>query len=155
MRGYITPLNTKSQSKLFHHSTSAWLAQERVVQLSSGVAFNTAKKGKKVECCSRNIRRSARGSNRRPAVVWFGEELPTEALEKSCRALEACNLFFSIGTSAVVQPAASFLNVARDHGAKTAEVNLNATRVSQLADWSILGRAGEALPELVRRAFNE
>lgn len=93
------------------------------------------------------------GGHRRPAVVWFGEPLPEDAIEKSYRALENCDLFFSIGTSAVVEPAASFLHTARRHGAKIAEMNKDPTPASQFADWSILGRAGEVLPELVRRAF--
>jgi NAD-dependent deacetylase len=55
----------------------------------------------------------ASGGNRRPAVVWFWEELPAKALGRSYRALEACDLFFAIGPSAVVQPAPSFLDMAR------------------------------------------
>jgi NAD-dependent deacetylase len=93
------------------------------------------------------------GGNRRPAVVWFGEALPEEAITRSYTALESCNLFFSIGTSAVVEPAASFLHAARRHGAKIAEINKDPTPASHLADWSILGRTGELLPELVQRAF--
>ena len=94
----------------------------------------------------------ASGGNRRPAVVWFWEELPAKALGRSYRALEACDLFFAIGPSAVVQPAPSFLDMAREYGARTAEINLTTTSFSRLADWSILGRADEVLPELVRCA---
>jgi NAD-dependent deacetylase len=93
------------------------------------------------------------GGNRRPAVVWFGEALPEEAIERSYAALENCDLFFSIGTSAVVEPAASFLHTARRHGAKIVEINKDPTSASRFADWSILARAGEVLPELVRQAF--
>ncbi len=94
------------------------------------------------------------GGNLRPAVIWFGESLPEEALNKTYQALEECDLFFAIGSSAVVQPAASFLHVARQRNAKTVEINVASTPVSRLVDWSILGRAGEILPELVRRAYN-
>jgi NAD-dependent deacetylase len=67
--------------------------------------------------------------------------------------LESCDLFFSIGTSAVVEPAASFLHTARRRGAKTAEINREPTPVSRMADWSLQGSAGEILPGLVQRVF--
>ena len=95
------------------------------------------------------------GGNRRPGVVWFGESLPEAALARTYQALEECDLFFAMGTSAVVQPAASFLHVARQHRAKTVEINLTSTPASRLADWSILGRAGEILPELARRGLGK
>src|SRR5574341_154130 len=43
----------------------------------------------------------------RPDVVWFGEALPQPALAAAVEAAQACDLFFAIGTSALVQPAAS------------------------------------------------
>jgi len=97
--------------------------------------------------------RCACGGARRPAVVWFGEMLPEQALKEAHDALESCDFFFSIGTSAVVEPAASFIHIARRHGAKTAEINRDPTPVSRAVDWSLLGKAGEILPELVERAF--
>jgi NAD-dependent deacetylase len=97
--------------------------------------------------------RCACGGARRPAVVWFGEMLPEPALEQARDALETCDFFFSIGTSAVVEPAASFIHIARHHGAKTVEINRDATPISGIVDWSLRGKAGEILPELVQRAF--
>ena len=47
------------------------------------------------------------GAFLRPDVVWFGEALPAEALEEAFHAARECDLFFSIGTSSLVQPAAS------------------------------------------------
>ena len=93
------------------------------------------------------------GGARRPSVVWFGEVLPESALEQARDALETCVLFLSIGTSAVVEPAASFIHIARRHGAKTVEINRDATPISGVVDWSLRGKAGEILPELVQRAF--
>jgi len=93
------------------------------------------------------------GGARRPAVVWFGELLPEAAIQKAHAALDNGDLFFSIGTSAVVEPAASFIHIARHHGAKTVEINRDPTPISHAVDWSLLGKAGEILPELVRRAF--
>jgi NAD-dependent deacetylase len=91
------------------------------------------------------------GGARRPAVVWFGELLPDDAVQKAQDAVETCDFFFSIGTSAVVEPAASFIHAARGRGAKTVEINRDPTPISNAVDWSLLGKAGEILPELVRR----
>ena len=90
---------------------------------------------------------------RRPAVVWFGEPLPQHALAWACDALETCDLFFSIGTSAVVEPAASFVHTARQRGAKTVEINRDPTPISRIMDWSLLGKAGELLPALVNLTY--
>ena len=97
--------------------------------------------------------RCACGGARRPAVVWFGERLPEDAIQKAFGALETCDLFFSIGTSAVVEPAASFIHGARHHGARTVEINRDPTPISSVVDWSLLGKAGELLPELLRLTF--
>jgi len=97
--------------------------------------------------------RCACGGVRRPGVVWFGEPLPEWALKDAYDALETCDLFFSIGTSAVVEPAAGFVHIARRHAAKTAEINWEPTPVSHLVDWSLRGRTGEILPDLVGRTF--
>jgi len=97
--------------------------------------------------------RCACGAARRPGVVWFGEMLPEAALKAADDALATCDFFLSIGTSAVVEPAASFIHIARRHAAKTVEINRDATPVSRVVDWSLLGKAGEVLPELARRAF--
>jgi NAD-dependent deacetylase len=99
--------------------------------------------------------RCACGGTRRPGVVWFGEQLPPKAVRDSERALGRCDLFFSVGTSAVVQPAASFVHLAKRRGAKTAEINREPTQISEIVDWSIMGKSGEILPELVDRAFKK
>ncbi len=93
------------------------------------------------------------GGARRPAIVWFGEPLPAEALDAADRALRACDLFISAGTSAVVQPSAGFIHLARRRGARTAEVNRDPTPISRLVDWPIRGRSGETLPALVEMAW--
>lgn len=93
------------------------------------------------------------GGPRRPCVVWFGEILPEQALDRACRKTGRCDLFLSVGTSALVYPAASLLHIARQHGAKTAEINRDATPVSHLVDWPIFGKAAEILPALVECAL--
>jgi NAD-dependent deacetylase len=79
--------------------------------------------------------------------------LPEDAMQKADDALEACDLFFSIGASAVVEPAASFIHHARRQGAKTVEINREPAPITPVVDWSLPGKAGEILPEAVRMAF--
>ena len=53
----------------------------------------------------------------RPDVVWFGELLPEHALRRAEEAARSCDLFLSVGTSNVVEPAASLPWTAARHGA--------------------------------------
>jgi NAD-dependent deacetylase len=85
----------------------------------------------------------------RPDVVWFGELLPADQWEKSAQAAEHCEVFFSIGTSAVVYPAASLPLIAKQAGAYVVEINLERTDLSSTADEVILGRSGDILPQLL------
>jgi NAD-dependent deacetylase len=89
----------------------------------------------------------------RPDVVWFGEMLPPDALAAAEHAAAECDLFLSVGTSAVVYPAAMYIRLAAARGAATAEINRDATPISPMVDWSIRGKAGEMLPRVVDEAF--
>ncbi len=88
----------------------------------------------------------------RPDVVWFGEMLPVDALSKAESAAKRCDLFFSIGTSAIVYPAASLPFTALSHGAYVVEINRESTDLSSRAHAALFGKAGEILPDLVSRA---
>jgi NAD-dependent deacetylase len=92
---------------------------------------------------------SDHGGLMRPCVVWFGEMLPEQALADTFRALERCDLFLSIGTSATVQPAASFIELARAAGARTVEINRDPTPNTRLVDCAIQGPSGVILPQLM------
>lgn len=81
----------------------------------------------------------------RPAVVWFGEPLPAGAIEAAFNAAQRCNVFLVIGTSGVVQPAASLADAARALGAVVIEVNPNRTELSHLANVIVRGGCREAL----------
>ncbi|HET9810454.1 MAG TPA: NAD-dependent deacylase [Sphingomicrobium sp.] len=83
----------------------------------------------------------------RPDIVWFGE-MPY-GMDRIDRALQACDLFVSIGTSGAVYPAAGFVQTARHCGAHTLEINLEPSLGSFLFDESRTGRAGELVPEWV------
>ena len=90
----------------------------------------------------------------RPGVVWFGESLPQDAIEAAYSAIQSCDVFLSIGTSALVQPAASFVHIVAQRGGMTIEVNRDPTPISSLVTWSLQGSAGELLPQLVDAATN-
>ncbi len=87
------------------------------------------------------------GGPARPAVVWFGESLDSADVDRASEAT-ACDVFLTVGTSAVVYPAAGFARHAQSRGAFTAEINLEETPASPLVDLSILGAAEEVLPAL-------
>ena len=88
----------------------------------------------------------------RPDVVWFGEMLPLEVFSKAESAARQCDIFFCIGTSAVVFPAASLPYTALDHGAFVVEMNLESTDLSSRAHEALIGKAGEILPDLLSQA---
>jgi len=85
----------------------------------------------------------------RPHVVWFGEALDPADLERAVDASRSCQVMLVIGTSAVVQPAASLALVARERGARVVEVNLEATPYTHLLDGALHGKAGTLVPQLV------
>ncbi|NWG14566.1 MAG: NAD-dependent deacylase [Acidobacteria bacterium] len=86
----------------------------------------------------------------RPGVVWFGEMIDPEVLERSAEATK-CDLFLMAGTSAVVYPAAGLFQSARVHGAFTVEINPDETPASGAADLSIRAGAEIVLPEVDAR----
>jgi NAD-dependent deacetylase len=89
----------------------------------------------------------------RPDVVWFGEALPREQLATAVEATRACDMFFSIGTSGVVQPAASLAGAARSLGAVVVEVNAEPTALTSNVDYFFQGKSGEILPDLVKAVW--
>ena len=86
----------------------------------------------------------------RPDVVWFGEYLPEDQFNASEKAAKNCDLFFIIGTSAVVYPAASLIFTAKQGGAYLVEVNIEETEISPYVNNSLLGLSGEVLPALMK-----
>jgi NAD-dependent deacetylase len=86
----------------------------------------------------------------RPDIVWFGEMLPEGVFEAATEAASRCELFLCIGTSAVVYPAANLPLIARKQGAYVVEINMERTEISDSVDETLLGKAGEILPQLVK-----
>jgi len=89
----------------------------------------------------------------RPDVVWFGESLPRDQLEAAVEAARSCDVFFSIGTSGVVQPAASLAFAAHNRGAVVVEINAEPTPLTSKANFALHGKSGEILPRLVEAVW--
>ena len=93
------------------------------------------------------------GAHLRPDVVWFGESLPSQALEDAWLAACTCQVFFSIGTSSVVEPAASLPGLAQGYGALVVEINPHPTPLTPKADFVFRAPSGLALPALVKAVW--
>jgi len=81
----------------------------------------------------------------RPGVVWFGESLDPIVVRQASKAAE-CDLFVTIGTSAIVYPAAGFIAAAKQHGAYTVEINPETTPATSTVDLSLRDGAETLLP---------
>lgn len=84
----------------------------------------------------------------RPDVVWFGEYLPEDQFLGGEKAAIKSDIFFVVGTSVVVYPAAGLIYTAKASGAIIVEVNLEETDLSSSANFSFFGKAGEILPRI-------
>jgi NAD-dependent deacetylase len=91
------------------------------------------------------------GGRLRPDVVWFGEILPKEILDKSMASATRAELFFTVGTSGAVQPAASLPVIAKQNGALIVEINLEPSEISYICDIKYYGKSGEILPQIVAK----
>lgn len=89
----------------------------------------------------------------RPGVVWFGEELPEQALQQAFAAAGECDLLLSVGTSGVVYPAARIPQLALESGALLVHVNPQAAAAEGAHEYWLGGAAGLVLPQLLGQAF--
>lgn len=85
----------------------------------------------------------------RPDVVWFGEMLPEGAMERAADFAASCDVFLSVGTSAVVYPAAGLPLIAKDGGAFVAEINPQRSDIAHHLNEHVAGKSGEVLPEIL------
>jgi len=90
------------------------------------------------------------GGHLRPDVVWFGEAMPEEETSRAFATSAQCDVFLSIGTSAVVYPAASLPFHALEHGTTVVEINPDPTPLTDKADYVLTGAAGVILPDLLK-----
>ena len=94
------------------------------------------------------------GARIRPGVVWFGEALPEQAWGSARESASQCDVFFCIGTSSLVQPAASSTDLAIEAGAITIQVNPNPTDIDHSVTFTLRGPAGTVLAQLVAETWN-
>jgi NAD-dependent deacetylase len=87
----------------------------------------------------------------RPDVVWFEEPLPESIWKQAVDAVQTCDCFLVVGTSAVVYPAAGLIDIARMEGNDVIEVNVERSAASARVDVLLLGPSGTVLPELLKR----
>ena len=85
----------------------------------------------------------------RPDVVWFGEYLPEDQFLGGEKAAINSDIFFVVGTSAAVYPAAGLVYTAKQSGSTIVEINIEETPLSSIADYSFFGKAGEILPRIL------
>lgn len=88
------------------------------------------------------------GSLLRPDVVWFGESLNRQTMELVIKELNLADVCIVIGTSALVQPTASFPLIVRERGGLIVEVNVERTPLSKIVTVHLDGKAAELLPYL-------
>lgn len=85
----------------------------------------------------------------RPDIVWFGEPLDDAVLGEAVERARTADLCLVVGTSAVVQPAASLAMVTKRAGGSVIEVNPESTPLTPWADVSIRATAADAVPKIV------
>lgn len=91
------------------------------------------------------------GAPLRPAVVWFGEALPAQVLEQALAACRSCSVLLCVGTSGLVQPAASLPLEALRAGARVVEINPESTPLTPHTSAALPGPAGFWLPLIARQ----
>ena len=86
----------------------------------------------------------------KPATISFGQSMPWSVVAKATRAAEDCDLMLAVGSSLVVEPAASIPRIAKQAGARLVIVNRDETALDNLADLVVRGEIGTVLPAVVR-----
>jgi len=103
------------------------------------------------ELTVRTLPRCPCGGLLRPDIVWFGEALDGETLDRTFDAAAACDVLLVVGTSSVVYPAAAVPEMARRQGAAVVDINMEDTPLTPHASLSLRGASGVVLPALEGR----
>jgi NAD-dependent deacetylase len=111
-------------------------------RLGGGCTTSSAQPGQPPKCAQC-------GNLVRPAVVWFGEALPTTALVAAEIAAQRCDLMLVVGTSGEVYPAAGLAFAAHEAGAKVVVLNTEASALDSIAHAVLRGKSAELLPQLL------
>jgi NAD-dependent deacetylase len=125
---------------------------KNVTELHGNIERNYCIKCKKfyneIDLQQKTVLKCKCGGLIRPDVVWFGEMLPYDALRFAEDCAMKSNVFFTIGTSAEVYPAALLPLMAGKSGAYVVEINTRPTAISSEVDMVIEGKSGEILKQL-------
>ncbi len=126
---------------------------KNITELHGNIERNYCIKCKKfyneIELNRKSVLKCECGGLIRPDVVWFGEMLPYNALRFAEDTAMRSNVFFTIGTSAEVYPAALLPLMSGKSGAYVVEINTKPTAISGEVDEVLEGKSGEILKELV------
>ena len=114
-------------------------------RITSDEACRRIEAGEKAPRCSRC------SGLLKPATISFGQAMPHDVMVRAQVAAETCDLLIAVGSSLVVEPAASIPRVARQAGARLIILNRDPTPLDGIADAVVRGEIGAVLPELVRR----
>ena len=95
-----------------------------------------------------NKRHCACGRWLRPDIIWFQDMLNEKTVQRATDIIGKCDLFISIGTSAVVWPAAGYPKLAKSMGAYCLEINPESTDLSSIYDRTIRSKASEGLSDI-------
>ncbi|HUL36851.1 MAG TPA: Sir2 family NAD-dependent protein deacetylase [Thermodesulfobacteriota bacterium] len=101
------------------------------------------KKGQKAPRCD------GCGGLLKPATISFGQSMPEKETQEAYHRSSICDLFIVIGSSLVVQPAASMPLVAKKNGAKLVIINRDPTPYDDMADLVIHGQAGSTMASIL------
>jgi NAD-dependent deacetylase len=91
------------------------------------------------------------GGYLKPDTISFGQNLREQDLDAAFAASQSCDVFLAVGSTLIVNPAATMPDIARRNGAFLAIVNLSETPYDRVCDLLISAKAGEVLPEVARR----
>lgn len=89
------------------------------------------------------------GGPLKPATISFGQSMPEKEMRRAAAWAEECDLFIVIGSSLVVQPAASMPVIAKQGGAKLVIINVDGTPMDTMADMVVNEKAGIFLPPVL------
>jgi NAD-dependent deacetylase len=85
----------------------------------------------------------------KPATISFGQSMPERETQEAYHRSSTCDLFIVIGSSLVVQPAASMPLVAKRNGARLVIINRDPTPYDDMADIVIHGQAGPTMASIL------
>lgn len=156
-RGKLAALVTQNIERL--HQTSG-LPAELVLELhgttteaaclTCGDRITSDEACRRVEAGERAPRCRLCDGLLKPATISFGQSMPLDVMDQAKDAAENCDLMLAVGSTLVVQPAASIPVVAKYAGAKLVIVNREPTPLDRIADAVVKGEIGTVLPEIAR-----